>query len=167
MRQACGFDRLKKGLAIDSEVIETWAKGKRDPSESSDSDADWGQKTYRGKKKDGGAWKKVKKWFGYKVHLMVDANYELPVGYEVTRASVNDSPRLVPMLEDLSWKHPEVVANAERLSADKGYDSKKNNQVPWDKYEVNPLIDVCHKWTNEPEAPRFRGRQKRRSGEFV
>jgi hypothetical protein len=29
-------------------------------------------------------------WFGYKLHLIVDANYELPVAYELTKASSSD-----------------------------------------------------------------------------
>ncbi|MBW2053885.1 MAG: transposase, partial [Deltaproteobacteria bacterium] len=37
-------------------------------------------------------WERVKSWFGFKLHLMVDADYELPVGYEVTKASVADTP---------------------------------------------------------------------------
>jgi len=27
----------------------------------------------------------MKRWFGYKLHLVVDTDYELPVGYRVTR----------------------------------------------------------------------------------
>ena len=30
---------------------------------------------------------KMVKWFGYKLHLVVDATYELPVAYKVTKAS--------------------------------------------------------------------------------
>ena len=44
-------------------------------------DADWGKKTYRGIDTDGNAWKKAKTWFGFRVHLIVDADAELPVSY--------------------------------------------------------------------------------------
>ncbi len=53
-----------------------------------DTDADWGKKVYcSGVREDGTAWEKVKSWFGYKLHLVVDAKYELPVSYCVTKAS--------------------------------------------------------------------------------
>ena len=44
-----------------------------------DTDADWGKKTYKGTRKDGSTWEKVVKWFGYKLHLMMDSVYELPL----------------------------------------------------------------------------------------
>ena len=34
-------------------------------------DADWGVKTYRGKREDGSAWEKVVSWFGFELHLLV------------------------------------------------------------------------------------------------
>ena len=40
-------------------------------------DADWGQKTTKEKREDGTLYEKVTKWFGYKLHLVVDAEYEL------------------------------------------------------------------------------------------
>ena len=39
---------------------------------------------------DGTAWEKIIKCFGYKLHLIVDSDYELPVAYEVTTASKSD-----------------------------------------------------------------------------
>lgn len=56
-------------LAIDSKAINSYAVGKKNPKDSSDSEADWGKKTYRGEREDGTLWEKVKSWFGYKVHL--------------------------------------------------------------------------------------------------
>jgi hypothetical protein len=56
-------------LAIDSKAINSYAVGKKNPKDSSDSEADWGKKTYCGEREDGTLWEKVKSWFGYKVHL--------------------------------------------------------------------------------------------------
>lgn len=47
-------------LAIDSKAINSFAVGKKDPEDSSDKEADWGVKTYRGKREDGRLWEKVK-----------------------------------------------------------------------------------------------------------
>ncbi len=54
---------------------------------------------------DGTTWTKVVKWFGYKLHLVVDSTYELPVAWEVTKASVSDVTRAMPMLDHLHHRH--------------------------------------------------------------
>ena len=71
-------------LAIDGKAIETYAKPRRNKDEKPydgrrDIDADFGVKTYKGKTKDGSLWEKTKSWFGYKLHLIVDAKYELSI----------------------------------------------------------------------------------------
>jgi hypothetical protein len=141
-------------LAIDSKALSTWAKSKKDPEKRSDPDADWGKKSYRGTREDGTTWEKDKSWFGYKVHLVVDADYELPVAYDVTRASQSDTTYLLPMMEKLKRNHEELVREAKSLSGDKGYDSEENIETLWDEYEIKPAIDIIHKWKEEPKAPR-------------
>ncbi|MCR4440707.1 MAG: transposase [Peptococcaceae bacterium] len=71
-----------KHLAIDSKAIPSFAKRKNEkqtPDGRRDTDADYGRKEYHGQDKDGRPWEKVVKWFGYKLHLVVDATYELPL----------------------------------------------------------------------------------------
>lgn len=142
---------IGKRLAVDSKKLESYSVGKKDPLTSSDPDADWGSKTYKGVRKDGTFWERVKKWFGYKLHLVVDSNYELPVAYKVTKASVNDSPQLLPMVEGLKERHPELLKKTEYLSGDKGYDSAKNNEILFDNYGIKPVIDTRAMWSDEPE----------------
>ena len=36
------------------------------------------------------AYEKTMSWFGYKLHLIVDANYELPVAFRVTGVEERD-----------------------------------------------------------------------------
>lgn len=55
-----------------------------------DTDADYGKKEYKGESKDGKLWEKIVKWFGYKIHLLVNATYELPIAFKVTKASASD-----------------------------------------------------------------------------
>ncbi|MBW2324527.1 MAG: hypothetical protein JRF41_13640, partial [Deltaproteobacteria bacterium] len=89
-----------QSLCIDSKAMSSHSRGRkrREEPEAGDgrceSDADLGLKIYKGWRKDGSIWERVKSWFGFKLHLhlMVDADYELPVGYEVTKASVADTP---------------------------------------------------------------------------
>jgi hypothetical protein len=136
-----------KDLAIDGKAIQT--HGSNDP------DADWGGKTYLTADANGKTSKHTKWWFGYKLHLVVDANYELPVGFEVTKASVHETTRLTPMVEDLEEKHPELLARTENLSADRGYDNASDKARLYDRYSIMPLIDTrnMHMERVEGEAP--------------
>jgi len=151
---------LGRRLAVDSKAIQSHGKPLREQVDAAkadgrrDRDADWGVKTYKGVRKDGTAWEKTKRWFGYKLHLVVDAQYELPLGYAVTQASANDSPYLLPLVESLGERHPELVQQAEYLSGDKGYDSQENNKELWDDYAIRPVIDIRATWKEEPELPR-------------
>jgi hypothetical protein len=66
-----GFGR---NLAFDGKAIPTHARRpkkdapEKEPDGRRDVDANVGKKTYRGKRKDGTTWEKVKEWFGYKLH---------------------------------------------------------------------------------------------------
>jgi hypothetical protein len=121
-------------LAVDSKALETLTE--------KDGEAAWGVKTYRGVGKDGKPWETVKKWFGYKLHLIVDAEYELPVAFEVTKANVADSPRLAPMLKRLKKEHPQVIERAESLSSDKAYDDGADKAMVYEDYGMMPLMDT-------------------------
>lgn len=138
---------LGSHLAIDGKAIPSAGKpSHKDPDGRRDTDADWGVKNYRGKKSDGSVWSKVKSWFGYNLHLLIDADYELPLGYEVTKASVNDTTKLLPLMETLNKTHPQIVTQAQTLCADRGYDSISNNQELYDRYQIKPVIDIRHCW---------------------
>lgn len=100
-------------LAVDSTTVPTYANPGREVK--SDPDATWTRKPNSQRKL---AWH-----YGYRLHLVCDANHELPVHAEVKTANLNDSPTLVPL----------VATAAERLgmppdavSADAGYDSNRN-----------------------------------------
>lgn len=58
------------------------------PDGRRDTDADLGKKTYLGRRKDGTLWEKVILWFGYKIHLIVDAVYKLSVGFTVGQVRI-------------------------------------------------------------------------------
>jgi len=145
-----------KRLAVDSKAVDSHGRPTKQEKEDGrrDTDADWGTKTYRGMREDGTIWEKVKRWFGYKIHLLVDADYELPVAYEVTKASAGDSPELLALVETLDERHGELLDQSEYLSGDKAYDSKDNNRELWDSYGVKPIIDIRDTWQHEPGLPR-------------
>lgn len=127
------------------------------PDRRRDHDADWGVKTYRGKRADGTAWEKVVKWFGFELPLLVDTTYELPLNYTVTKASAAETLELLPLVEATEARHPEVLAQADQLAADKGYDSTENNRALYDEYGICPIIDKRSDWkdTTDPTRPLF------------
>lgn len=143
-------------LAMDSKAIDSLSKHnnkKKEKDGRRDTDADYGKKTYRGLREDGTKWEKVKVWFGYKLHLVVDSKYEIPVGYAVTKASASDITEGHKLIDKVSGKHPEILSKdrtkpgrCEELSADKGYDDTKIFEKLWDEYCVKPVIDIRNSW---------------------
>lgn len=137
-------------LAIDSKRVDTYAKGKKNPEESSDREAGWGNKTYKRKREDGSLWQKVVSWFGYKLHLVVDTTYELPGGYKVTKANMSDRDEMLPMVSDVREKY--FKDTIETISADRGYDSEENNVNLYDKYGIKAVIDIRNMWKDKEET---------------
>jgi hypothetical protein len=109
-RLGCELAGLGRHLAIDSKAIRSAGRPSgKDPDGRRDRDGDWGVRSYGGMDEGGRLWERVRRWFGYKVHLIVDAVYEVPVGFEVTRASGSDTTRLLPMVQRLGAKHGWVL----------------------------------------------------------
>ncbi|HHY66599.1 MAG TPA: transposase [Alicyclobacillus sp.] len=136
-------------LAMDSKAIASWAsrpsKEKKEDGRR-DLDAEYGAKTYRGTRQDGTIWENVVRWFGYKLHLVVDAQYELPVAYTVTKGSRSDVKEGHVLLDELEKRHPEMLKKAEVLTADRGYDDSKLLSRCWDEYGIKPVIDTRRLW---------------------
>ncbi|MEA3368442.1 MAG: transposase [Planctomycetota bacterium] len=151
-----GFGRV---LAADGKAVRTHARPRgKDapplaPDGRRDTDADFGTKTYRGTREDGTPWEKIQHWFGYKVHLVVDAEQELPVAYEVTRASASEMPQARRLLGGLTARHPDLVAGCEFWTSDKGQDDGKLIRRLWDDHEIKPAIDIRAMW-KEPDETR-------------
>jgi len=152
-------DELKRALpdlgaktAVDSKAIGSFGNPVRDNEKLAeadgrrDIDANWGVKTYKGIRKDGSAWKKVVKWFGYKLHLLVDSIYELPLAFELDVASSSDTKNLTPLVDKLREHHKEICDNISELAADKGYDCADNNTSLYDEYDIKPIIDKRQMW---------------------
>jgi hypothetical protein len=140
-------------LVVDGKAVDSHARGKRRGAEREkgedgrrDRDADWGVKTYRGVRGDGSSWEKVKRWFGYKLHLVVDGRYELPVSWSVTRASAGEVPRAHNLLEKLKKDHPGVLGRCEYWIGDRGYDDGKLIAKLWDGHGIKPVIDIRNAW---------------------
>jgi hypothetical protein len=146
-------------LAVDGKAIRTHTRGRKkeegeekEPDGRRDVDADWGVKTYRGEREDGTLWEKMKSWFGYKLHLVVDAVYELPVYYRVTAASTPESPTAREIFTRMKADHPEILAGCSYGIADRGYDDGKLIAQLWDEYGIKPVIGIRNAWKDGEET---------------
>ena len=88
---------LGEETAVDATTVRSHCAPSRKPI--SDPQASWTAKNSTQAKSGGKEWR-----HGYKVHMIADANYGLPLAHVVTTASRNDSPEL-----------PTVIAKTESL----------------------------------------------------
>jgi len=139
---------LGKTLAIDGKAIQSYAKRKGNHEEDmrGEHDADWGVHEYKGTDKKGKTWKKVKRWFGFTLHLVVDAKYELPVSFTVTKASKNEMPVAHMLLSRLKQENEEIVDRCEYWLSDKGQDDGKMIKKLWDEHKIKSVIDIRNMW---------------------
>ena len=97
--------------ALDGKELHSLANGESNcplPKDSSqkdtdgrrDRDAAWGVK---------GSTEKKHYWFGYPLHLVVDATYEVPLAFEVTKASSGEQPQAQRLLDQMQERHPELL----------------------------------------------------------
>ena len=142
-------------LAMDSKYIDSVAKRKSKTVIADgrrELDADLGMKSYHGVHSDGTPWEKVVKCFGFKLHLIVDAKYDLPVAYEVTKASVPDVIEGHALVDKLYAEQVGLVDSCGYLSADKGYDDTKLlNKLKDKPFHIRPVIDTRRMWKSELE----------------
>ena len=138
------LEDMGQDLAVDSKAL--LVAGARP------ADADTGTKTYESADKEGNVRQVVQHWFGYKLHALIDARYELPLAWKVTEASAADSPELMPLVKQWREAHPELAARTKSVSADRAYDDGADKARLWDKYGIVPLIPPrdCFSHTGEP-----------------
>lgn len=129
-RELEGFGRF---AAMDSTSVRTHGNPHR--KVLSDLDATWTMKhSSRAKRKDGMEW-----FYGYKLHMIADATYGIPIVAYVTTASRHDSRELPNLLdaahEAHEWFDPRYVI------ADRGYDSKANHHEVLSRNAI-PIIGI-------------------------
>lgn len=142
-----------KSVAIDSTDIKAFCNGAKKPV--SDPDATWAAKLDTSSKK--------KFYYGYKLHLLADTKYEIPVAANVTPASQSDVRTASRVLQQARFTygkfHPDYVI------CDAGYSSNKLRRHIKRQYRAEPVIkfNPRHKQTIFPEDERFLRIYDRRS----
>ena len=117
-------------VAIDSTAVRTHANPNR--RISADPEASWTAKNSSRAKEGGKEWH-----YGYKLHMVADANHGIPLGVTVTTASRNDSPELPAVMDKTRGLFPWFQPRA--AMADRGYDALSNYQHLHDSGTV-PII---------------------------
>ncbi len=143
-------------LGYDGKAVPSKSTGRTSArtGKTSDPDADWGRHETRGVDgRSGKAWTRVKSWFGYGLHLIADVEHELPVWFEVERASRSEAKVLDAGVDELFGAEPELAADCEDFCADRGLDAGPLKGKLWDAHGVRPLIDVREMWREEKEMP--------------
>lgn len=119
-----------QSVAIDSTDLKAWSKGNKKPV--SDKDATWSVK------RDTAG--KPKYYFGYKLHVIADTKYEIPIAANLTTASIHDvrvaSRVLAQATFTYSKFHPKYVI------CDAGYSDSKLRYLIKRSYRAEPIIKV-------------------------
>ena len=119
---------LGEEIAVDATPVHSYSDGNREPP--SDTDAEWGMH-HKANTKDGFEW-----IFGYKLHVAADANYDFPIAMRFTAGNANDSPYMIPVVEDAERR---LGGFPRRVLGDRGYDSERNSE--WvDERGGSPII---------------------------
>ncbi len=139
------FPDYGETCALDGKIIESYAssfsKGKS-KDRRADQDATRTAKTYTS---EDGTKTTTRYFYGYRVHLLCDCKYELPITYTVTTANKGEVPEAKKLL--FQTKFPDY----ERMKyflADAGYDDTDLIERLEDK-GVTPLIPNRHLWKEE------------------
>lgn len=132
-----------KGVAVDASVMRSWSN----PDHDSDPEATFTKKkNARGKP----TW-----YWGYKLHLVVDSKYELPIVASVTTASRFDANELLPLVVEARERHPWF--KPEYVTADAGYDTTAiADALPrfLGIIPIIPLRNIARKHAPDPNDPR-------------
>ena len=111
---------IGKDVAIDASDMPAYANGQRyvskggrerAASEYSDPDASWGHRSAVSTRKGGG-------FYGYRLHMAVDAATDAPLAWTVETAKANESQSVAPLLDRLGA----LGIDPETCAMDRGYD---------------------------------------------
>lgn len=144
-------------LMIDGKAIQSFGTKTSTNKKSGrrgEHDADWCKKQYSATGPKGEYVVKTKKWFGYRLHLVADATYEIPVAFSVTKASNSEQTETKNLLKEKKEDHPEWLKRCRFFLGDKGYDSGKLIEQLEDE-GIIPIIDIRNCWKDGEETHQY------------
>lgn len=148
-------------LMVDGKAIQshgTKISGNKKSGARGEHDADWCKKQYSASGVNGESIIKTKKWFGFRLHLIADATYELPVAFSVTKASNSEQKETEKMLDQIEKGHNEWLKHCRYFLGDKGYDSTEIIRRLEEK-DISPVIDIRNCWKDGEETHQYKDTQ--------
>lgn len=97
---------------------------------------------------DDGKVNKVVKWFGFKLHLLVDVKHEVSLSYKITDTKAGDGETLPAILGDAQANLP--PGRIKTLAYDKAADTNDVHQV-LSKANITPVIQNRSLWKEDHE----------------
>ncbi len=122
------FPGFGKTVAIDSTDLKAWSNGGK--RRKTDPDAGWVVK--------GGTNGKRKFVYGYKLHLLIDAIYELPIAAIITKGNAADVNYATPLLAQARLTHGQF--HPDYVICDAGYSSGRLRKLTRTQYHAEPII---------------------------
>ncbi len=140
---------LGKDTAGDSTALH--ARGKKD-AKAAEAEVAAGLPQPSGGKKeytdDANKVVKTFEWFGYKLHLLVDAKHEVALAYQVTTANAADCKSLPDLVKEGRAHLPE--GRIKTLAYDKAADDNESHRVLHEA-KIRPVIQNRHLWKDQTE----------------
>jgi transposase len=122
------FPRFGKSVAIDATDLKAWANGGK--HKKSDIDAGWVVKADTAGKR--------KYVYGYKMHLMVDTEYEIPITAGITKGNTNDVSYASRTLRQARFINSKF--RPQYVICDAGYSSAELRHLINRQYRATPII---------------------------
>ena len=137
----------------------TGLRGRLDPNETRRAaevadglpQASGGRKEYKG---DDGTVTKVVEWFGYKLHLLVDAKHEVVLAFDITDTKAGDNERIEALVDQAQGNLPED--RLDTLAYDKAADDKKVHEM-LHEHDIKPVIQNRTCWPKDGEQEKVIG----------
>lgn len=145
-------------LMVDGKAIQSYGtkpSKNRKSGRRGEHDADWCQKQYSISGPNGETMIKTKKWFGFRLHLIADATYEIPVAFSVTKASNSEQTETKDLVKEIEKAHSEWLESCRYFLGDKGYDSGRLIERLEGK-GITPIIDIRNCWKDGEETHQYR-----------
>ena len=131
------YPNFAKSVAIDSTPVKAWANGRKKGKHGKNADPDAG---WTVKKNSQG---KMQYTWGYKVHILSDTQYELPVAVDISAGNLHDSKKATPLLSQARYTTrtgTDNRFNPDYVIADPAYSSRHLNHVIHGQYLAEPII---------------------------
>lgn len=82
------------------------------------------------------------RWFGYRVHALLDTRTSLPLLYSITPASASPAQEILQLFATLQEKSPSLLQRCRYALGDSTYDNKQLITSLWDLYTIKPIIEL-------------------------